>query len=198
MYVEGVPMNNAVVKGEGRNLQFGISVDAVDQFQVVTSGTAVTFNGQGATNFVVKSGTNTLHGSASEYLRNKALDAKAFFAPVKADDNQHEYGGTLGGPIRKNRMFFFAAYGGYRDGRHTQTTPYRGGNNATNPQVALPLPYTETRLVEEIPSSAQVKHTTVLGSNHVNQASVGFSRLSVPIFNATIDGQYPLKAGLRG
>src|SRR5439155_11880752 len=78
------------------------------------------------------------------------------------------------------------------------TTPYRGGNSATNPQVALPLPYTETRLVEEIPSSAQVKHTTVLGSNHVNQASVGFSRLSVPIFNATIDGQYPIKAGLRG
>ena len=313
MYVEGVPITNAVVQGEGRNLQFGISVDAVDQFQVETSGTAVTFNGQGATNFVVKSGTNTLHGSASEYLRNKALDAKAFFAPVKADDNQHEYGGTLGGPIRKNRMFFFAAYGGYRDrrqtpaaltsiptvaersgdfsalpvtiydprttrpnpggtgfirdpfpnniipkdrispisqslqsflpdptngglqnnylggslpigfnnnnitskvdlklndrqqmavlfayGRHTQTTPYRGGNSATNPQVALPLPYTETRLVEEIPSSAQVKHTTVLGSNHVNQASVGFSRLSVPIFNASIDGQYPLKAGLRG
>jgi len=313
IYVEGVPITNAVVEGEGRNLQFGISVDAVDQFQVETSGTAVTFNGQGASNYVIKSGTNTFHGSASEYFRNRALDAKAFFAPVKADDNQHEYGGTLGGPIRKNRMFFFAAYGGYRDrrqtpsaftsiptlaerngdfsalavtiydprttrpnpngtgfirdpfpnnvipkdrispisqyfqsflpdptnggvqnnylggslpigfnnnnitskidlkltdrqqtsmlfsyGRHTQTTPYRGGNTATNPQVALPLPYTETRLVEEIPTSAQVKHTAVLGANRVNQASIGYSRLSVPIFNATIDGQYPLKAGLRG
>ena len=62
----------------------------------------------------------------------------------------------------------------------------------------MPLPYTETRLVEEMPTSAQIKHTYVLGSRWVNQASVGFSRLSVPIFNATIDGQYPIKAGLRG
>ncbi len=54
------------------------------------------------------------------------------------------------------------------------------------------------RLVEEVPTSAQIKHTYVLGSKWVNQASVGFSRLSVPIFNATIDGQYPTKAGLRG
>src|SRR5437762_6133946 len=123
MYVEGVPITNAVVQGEGRNLQFGISVDAVDQFQVETSGTAVMFNGQGASNYVVKSGTNTLHGSASEYFRNKALDAKAFFAPSKADDNQQEYGGTLGGPIRKNRMFFFVAYGGYRDRRQTPAAP---------------------------------------------------------------------------
>ena len=43
-----------------------------------------------------------------------------------------------------------------------------------------------------------MKHTVVLGPRWVNQVSVGFSRLSVPIFNATIDGQYPIKAGLRG
>ena len=310
MYVEGIPITNAVVQGEGRNLSFGISVDAVDQFQVETSGTAVMFNGQGASNYVVKSGTNIFHGAGFEYFRNKALDAKAFFATTKPDDNQHEYGGTLGGPIRRNQMFFFVAYDGYRDrrqtpsmlvsiptlaqrngdfsalpvviydprttrpnpagtgfvrdpfpgniipqnrispisrnfqsflpdptngglqnnylggalpigfnnenvtgkvdlklntrqqvsilfshGKRSQATPYRGGTNA---QTALPLPYSETRLVEEIPTSAQVKHTFVLGPRWVNQASVGFSRLSVPIFNATIDGQYPTKAGLRG
>src|SRR5580765_4023282 len=121
MYVEGIPITNAVVQGEGRNLSFGISVDAVDQFQVETSGTAVMFNGQGASNYVVKSGTNTFHGAGFEYFRNKALDAKAFFSAVKPDDNQHEYGGTLGGPIRKNQMFFFMAYGGYRDRRQTPT-----------------------------------------------------------------------------
>jgi len=310
MYVEGIPITNAVVQGEGRNLSFGISVDAVDQFQVETSGTAVQFNGQGASNYVVKSGTNTFHGSAFEYYRNKALDAKAFFATVKPSDNQHEYGVTLGGPIRKNQMFFFFAYDGYRDrretaqaltsipttaerngdfsalpvtiydprttranpngtgfvrdpfpnniipperissiskyfqsflpaptsgglqnnylggalptgfnnnnttakldvtlnrqqqlsvlfahGKRSQATPYRGGGN---PQTALPLPYTETRLVEEAPTSAQVKHTYVLGPTWVNQVSVGFSRLSVPIFNATIDGEYPITAGLKG
>jgi hypothetical protein len=117
MYVEGIPITNAVVQGEGRNLSFGISVDAVEQFQVETSGTAVMFNGQGASNYVVKSGTNTFHGSVFEYYRNKALDAKAFFATAKPDDNQHEYGATLGGPIRKNQMFFFMSYDGYRDRR---------------------------------------------------------------------------------
>jgi hypothetical protein len=310
MYVEGIPITNAVVQGEGRNLSYGISVEAIDQFQVETSGTAVMFNGQGASNYVVKSGTNTFHGGGFEYLRNKALDAKAFFARIKPDDNQHEYGGTLGGPIRKSQLFFFVAYDGYRDrrqtpqvltsiptlaerngdfsalpvtiydprttrsnpsgtgfvrdpfpgniipqdrisaisrdfqsflpdptsgglqsnylggslpigfnnvnttvkvdaklsdrqqasvlfarGKHSQATPYRGG---TNLQTALPLPYAETRLVEEIPTSAQLRHTFVLSSKWVNQASIGFSRLSVPIFNATIDGKYPIKAGLRG
>ena len=65
MYVEGIPITNAVVQGEGRNLSFGISVEAIDQFQVETSGTAVTFNGQGASNYVVKSGTNTFRARGS-------------------------------------------------------------------------------------------------------------------------------------
>ena len=68
MYVEGIPITNAVVQGEGRNLSFGISVEAIDQFQVETSGTAVTFNGQGASNYVVKSGTNTFRGAGFEYF----------------------------------------------------------------------------------------------------------------------------------
>src|SRR6266850_2070302 len=119
MYVEGIPITNAVVQGEGRNLQFGFSVDAIDQFQVETSGTAVMFNGQGASNYVIKSGTNTFRGSGFEYFRNKALDARAFFSTIKPDDNQHEYGVTLGGPIRKNQMFFFGAFDGYRDRRQT-------------------------------------------------------------------------------
>ena len=310
MYVEGIPITNAVVQGEGRNLSFGISVEAIDQFQVETSGTAVTFNGQGASNYVVKSGTNTFRASAFEYFRHKSLDAKAYFARIKPEDNQHEYGATFGGPISRNKMFFFFVYDGYRDrretpstltsiptlaqrngdfsalpvtiydprttrpnasgtgfirdafpgnripadrissisrsfqsflpdptssslqnnylggslptgfnnvsvtakvdlkvndrqqssvlfshGKRSQATDYRGG---TNPQTALPLPYTETRLVEEIPTSAQVKHISVLSSSWVNQVGIGFSRLSVPIFNATIDGQYPIKAGLRG
>ena len=120
-YVEGVPITNAVVQGEGRNLSFGISVEAVDQFQVETSGTAVMYNGQGASNYVVKSGTNAFRGSGFEFFRNKALDSKSFFAVAKPDDNQHEYGFTLGGPIRRNRMFFFVAYDGYRDRRQTES-----------------------------------------------------------------------------
>ena len=119
MYLEGIPITNAVVQGEGRNLSFGISVEAIEQFQVETSGAAVMFNGQGASNYVMKSGTNQFRFSAFEFFRNKALDAKAFFASSKPDDNQHEYGFTAGGPIRKNQLFFFMTYDGYRDRRQT-------------------------------------------------------------------------------
>ena len=83
----------------------------------------------------------------------------------------------------------------FAHGKRSQATPYRGGTNA---QTQLPLPYTETRLVEEIPTTAQVKHTYVMGARWVNQASLGFARLSVPIFNATVDGRYPIEAGLTG
>ncbi len=309
-YVEGLPITNSVVQGEGRNLSYGISVEAVDQFQVETSGTAAMYNGQGVSNYVVKSGTNQFRVTAFEFLRNTALDTKGFFAARKPEDDQHEYGVTVGGPIRKNRVFFFAVYDGYRDRRQTdsrlisvpttamrtgdfsslpvaiydplttrpnpngtgfvrdpfpgniipanrissisqyfqsflpeptqagiqnnylggslptgfnndnvtskvdlnlspkhqasvlvaygerrQATPYRGGGNA---QTALPLPYTETRLVEEVTTTAQVKHTFVMTSSLLNQFSLGFARLAVPIANATIEGQYPQQAGLRG
>ena len=119
MYLEGIPITNAVVQGEGRNLSYGISVEAIDQFQVETSGAAVMFNGQGASNYIMKSGTNQLRFSAFEFYRNKALDAKAFFATIKPDDNQNEFGFTAGGPIRKNQMFFFVTYDGYRDRRQS-------------------------------------------------------------------------------
>jgi hypothetical protein len=80
-------------------------------------------------------------------------------------------------------------------GERRQATPYRGGGNA---QTALPLPYTETRLVEEVTTTAQVKHTFVMSSSLLNQFSLGFARLAVPIANATIDGRYPQQAGLTG
>src|SRR2546428_13147047 len=119
MYSKGILLPSAGAKGEGGTLSYGIWVEAVNQSEVETRGTAVMFNGQGASNYVIKSGTNTFRGGGFEYCRNKALDAKAFFASAKPDDNQHEYGGTLGGPIRRNQMFFFAAVDAYRDRRQT-------------------------------------------------------------------------------
>ena len=83
----------------------------------------------------------------------------------------------------------------FAHGSRRQHTSYRGGTNA---QTALPLPYTETRLVEETPTTAQVKHTYVISPRWLNQLSAGFARLGVPIANATIDGGYPTQAGLRG
>jgi hypothetical protein len=95
-------------------MQFGISVDAVDQFQVETSGQSVEFNGQGSENYTIKSGTNDFHGSLFEYFRNTKLDARGFFAAKRPQQNQNEYGFTFGGPIKRNKIFFFGTYDGYK------------------------------------------------------------------------------------
>ena len=79
MYVEGIPITNAVVQGEGRNLSFGISVEAIDEFQVETTVRPSRSTGKAHPMNVGQSGTNTFHGSGFEYFRHKALDAKGVF-----------------------------------------------------------------------------------------------------------------------
>ena len=63
---------------------------------------------------ITKSGANKFHGSAFEFLRNKAFDATRYFTLVKDDHKQNEFGGTLGGPIVRDKLFFFGDYQGNR------------------------------------------------------------------------------------
>ena len=63
-------------------------------------------------NVVTKSGTNEYHGSLFEYLRNNAPDAKPFFSQSKTPFQRNQFGGAIGGPIRRNKLFFFADYQG--------------------------------------------------------------------------------------
>jgi carboxypeptidase family protein/TonB-dependent receptor-like protein len=114
VYIEGLPITDAVRQGESRAMQFGVSVEAVEQFQVETSGQSVEFNGQGSENYTIKSGTNQFHGSMYEYFRNTKLDARNFFAATRPQQNQNQFGFTIGGPIKKNKLFFFGSYDGYR------------------------------------------------------------------------------------
>ncbi len=79
VYLEGMPLTSAGTQGDTRYLAFAVSVDAVDQFQVETSGAKAQYEGQGVENYVMKSGTNSFHGSAFEYFRNTLLDARGFF-----------------------------------------------------------------------------------------------------------------------
>jgi Carboxypeptidase regulatory-like domain len=89
VFVEGVPITDAIQQGEGRSINLGFSVEAIEQFQVETSGTGVEFNGQGSENYVIKSGTNQFHGSIFEYFRNTVLDARSFFSPTRPKENQN-------------------------------------------------------------------------------------------------------------
>ena len=68
----------------------------------------------GQVSVVTKSGSNDFHGSVFEYLRNDALDARNFFDSTKAPLRMNQFGGSIGGPIIKNKAFFFGSYEGYR------------------------------------------------------------------------------------
>ena len=120
MYVEGIPITNAVVQGEGRNLSFGISVDAVDQFQVETSGTAVMFNGQGASNYVVKSGTNTFHGSGVRVLPQQGARREGVLLRLSSRTTTSTNTAARSA-VRsaRTRCSSSCAYDGYRDRRQT-------------------------------------------------------------------------------
>jgi Carboxypeptidase regulatory-like domain len=99
-------------------------VEAIDEFKVQTSNFGADIGKGGAVvNVVIKSGTNSFHGSAFEFIRNSAVDAKNFFddptAPIPPF-KQNQFGGALGGPILKNKTFFFVDYQGLRI-RESQT-----------------------------------------------------------------------------
>ena len=85
-----------------------LGIEAIAEFSVLTNTYSAQFGGNGAVvNAVTKSGTNELHGSAYEFLRNSALDARNFFDTVKPSFKQNQFGGSLGGPIKKDKLFFF-------------------------------------------------------------------------------------------
>jgi outer membrane receptor protein involved in Fe transport len=98
------------------SLGTSLGVEAIAEFQVLTGTYGAQFGGNGAVmNAVTKSGTNAFHGSGFEFLRNSAMDARSFFdkAAVPAF-RRNQYGGSIGGPIKKDKAFFYANYEGLR------------------------------------------------------------------------------------
>jgi outer membrane receptor protein involved in Fe transport len=99
--------------------------DAIEEFRVLTNTFDAEYgrNSGAVVNVVTKSGTNQFHGNVYEYFRNKVLNAKGYFDTVKPDFKQNQFGGTFGGPIRKDRSFFFVTYEGrrIRQGKSTDT-----------------------------------------------------------------------------
>ena len=95
-----------------------LGIEAIAEFSTQTNTYSAQFGGAGAAvNAVTKSGGNHFHGSAYEFLRNSALDARTFFdGPTLPGFRQNQFGGSLGGPIRKDKAFFFTNYEGIRLG----------------------------------------------------------------------------------
>lgn len=107
-YVDGISNRNPV----WGSTQVRPPLDAVEEFRVETSGFSAEYGGfsGGIIGLTMRSGTNEFHGSAFEYLRNEALDARGFFDEERLRLRRHQFGGTLGGPIVRNRSFFLGSF----------------------------------------------------------------------------------------
>ncbi len=92
-------------------------IDAIAEFRILTHSANAEFghSSGSTTNIITRSGTNAFHGAAWDFLRNDAMDAKSFFAQAVEPLKRNQFGGTFGGPIHKDKTFFFAYYEGLRN-----------------------------------------------------------------------------------
>ncbi|MGB0052954.1 MAG: carboxypeptidase regulatory-like domain-containing protein, partial [Terracidiphilus sp.] len=143
IYIDGINLPEADGIGDPRFTWSAFGMDAIDQFQVQTSGYSAQYAGQGVQNYSIKQGSNNWHGGVYEYIRNTVLDAwkftskvptvigpvpagqscvygspaSSYCAPggVKPAEIMNEVGAKFGGPIFKNKLFMFYNYGQYRN-----------------------------------------------------------------------------------
>ena len=125
-------------------------VDAIQEFRILTETAPAEYGGtSGATTTVVtRSGSNQLHGTVYEFVRNDAMDARNFFAAQVEPLKQNQFGATLGGPLRRNKDFLFAYYEGFRNRQgitQSATVPsdaQRSGDfsGIKDPQTGQPVP----------------------------------------------------------
>jgi hypothetical protein len=100
----------------GNNIVQNPIPDAVQEFKILTNNYDAQYGrtSGGIIDLVIKSGSNSFHGEVFEGFRNDVLDAKDFFLPTRAPFKRNTFGGTVGGPIKKDKVFFFGAYQGAR------------------------------------------------------------------------------------
>ena len=148
VYLDGAPVNVIV----GHTLVFIPAQDTVQEFRVESSVVSPQYGefGGGVLSFVTKSGTNHLHGTVYEYLRNTDLNANNFFLKgvnqPRPEYIQNQYGATVGGPIKKGKAFFFMSYEGFRQAQgvpnlgRVPTAAELSGNFTADPKIINPVP----------------------------------------------------------
>jgi outer membrane receptor protein involved in Fe transport len=110
--LDGVSIRDSVYS----RLAISPSIDAIQEFKVHTSNYSAEFGGQGGAqvNISTKSGTNQIHGTAYEFLRNSVLDARNYFDISKPQFRLNQFGASIGGPVKRGKTFFFGNYEGQR------------------------------------------------------------------------------------
>jgi hypothetical protein len=192
-------------------------VDAIQEMKVVSHTDDAEYGTVlgGVVNVVTKSGTNALHGSAWEYIRNTAFDAIPFCftseavtssCPPKPFFHQNQFGASAGGPIvipklynGKNKSFVFGAYQGYRYSRPANnellvpTAAEYAGNEADNQQLAAYDPFTTTCVAVGSDPCGTFTRTAFQGNqipaNRINQAMVAWAQFVLPAAGPCINLQ---------
>jgi hypothetical protein len=132
--LDGVSIVDYAGGSPGSALGVALGVDAIAEFSVLTSNYSAEYGrtSGGVVNAITKSGTNRFHGDAYWFLRNKSLDARNYFDASQAPFHRNQFGASLGGPIQKDKMFFFFDYEGFRESLATSNVnlvPSQGARN---------------------------------------------------------------------
>jgi hypothetical protein len=180
-------------------------IDAIQEFKIVSHTDDAEFGGVlgGTVNVVTKSGTNELHGSAWEYLRNNAFDARTYFLPKtakKAAYHQNQFGGSVGGPVMipklydgRNKTFFFGAYQGFRYSQNQNTSlkvptaaqlagDESGSNPIYNPFTSRPDPAKPGSYLRDPFPGNQIP------ANLISPALVDYAKFVFPVAGPVFDG----------
>ena len=164
------------------------SVDAIQEFRLQTGNYSAEFgaNAGGLVNMVTKSGTNQIHGSLYDFLRNDKLDATNFFTARAGEEKtplrRNQFGGTVGGPIIRDRTFFFFSYEGFREQSSTTlfdnfpTQLMRGGDFSE--LLSLPTP-----VIISDPATGLPYPGNVIPQDQVLSVMPGYLNTYVPLPN---------------
>ncbi len=178
--LDGISLNDYANGGPGSVLGGNLGVDAIQEFSVITGNYSAEYGktSGGVVNAVTRSGTNSIHGSAYEFIRNSALDARNFFDQSSIPPfKRNQFGGAVGGPIIKNRTFFFADYEGIRQSKGISaltTVPSLNarqgilttGNVTVDPSAAAYLPFYH---LPNGPTNGDIADYTFAGQQVVNE-----------------------------
>ncbi|HZP23805.1 MAG TPA: TonB-dependent receptor [Terriglobales bacterium] len=174
--VDGVDDNNSFfAQARGRyRAPYQFSNEVIQEFRVSKNSYSAELGRSGGAvfNVVTKSGTNDWHGSSFYFLRDRAFDAQQAFADSKPDDRQQQFGATIGGPLRKDRVFFYAGFD-----QHLLTVPsivqFGGGASSVIPQ-----PGDYDRTDQQLVLAAAQKLNAMGGTYPTNmQGNAGFAKL---------------------
>ncbi len=164
------------------------SPDALQEFAVSSRNYSAQF-GRGSTDVsaVTRSGTNSLHGSVFEFLRNTNLDSKPYFSPTLPSFHRNQFGGTVGGPIKRDKLFFFLGYQGTEQsggpGNQTYTTIPMAERTGDFSGVATPVinPATGNPFPGNVIPQAQITpQATAFFNQYLPAPNLGDSTYSFP------------------